>query len=160
MLTITTHNPVQTMHIGERLGHVLPEGCIIALIGGLGAGKTVLTKGIAHGLGIEEDITSPTFLIVKEYLDGRLPLYHFDLYRLDNFSQSGFLDIDEYLFGNGVCIIEWAERMEDILPPNHLRIEIQWDKGNQRQINLIPKGGSTSGSSEYQEIIKKFLHKT
>ncbi|OIP41532.1 tRNA (adenosine(37)-N6)-threonylcarbamoyltransferase complex ATPase subunit type 1 TsaE [Candidatus Desantisbacteria bacterium CG2_30_40_21] len=155
MLTLTTHNPEQTMSIGERLGRVLHEGCIIALIGGLGAGKTVLTKGIARGLEIKEDITSPTFLIVKEYIYGRLPLYHFDLYRLDNISQSGLFDIDEYLFGNGICIIEWAERMEEILPPMHLRIEIQWNKGNQRQINLIPKGDRTN----YQGIIEKFLHK-
>ncbi|MFH1961852.1 MAG: tRNA (adenosine(37)-N6)-threonylcarbamoyltransferase complex ATPase subunit type 1 TsaE [bacterium] len=155
MLNITTQKPEQTRAIGERLGRVLHEGCIIALIGGLGAGKTVIAQGIASGLGIDEDITSPTFLLVKEYSNGRLPLYHFDLYRLDIISQLDFSSIDEYLFGNGVCIIEWAEKIENVLPSEHLRIEIQWSKGNQRQINLIPKKGNTSDSNIYQEIIKK-----
>ncbi|MEK7813690.1 MAG: tRNA (adenosine(37)-N6)-threonylcarbamoyltransferase complex ATPase subunit type 1 TsaE [Candidatus Desantisbacteria bacterium] len=154
MLTITTQRPEQTRAIGERLGHMLHEGSIIALIGGLGAGKTVITQGIAIGLGIDEDITSPTFMIVKEYSNGRLPLYHFDLYRFDTSSQLDFFSIDEYLFGNGVCVIEWAERIEHLLPFEHMRIEFQWCKGSKRQINLISKGESFSGSNNYQEIIK------
>ncbi|MDI6781310.1 MAG: tRNA (adenosine(37)-N6)-threonylcarbamoyltransferase complex ATPase subunit type 1 TsaE [bacterium] len=154
MLTITTQGPEQTRAIGKRLGRMLHEGSIIALIGGLGAGKTVITQGIANGLEIDEDITSPTFLIVKEYANGRLPLYHFDLYRFDTPSQLDFFSIDEYLFGNGVCVIEWAERIEHMLPSEHMRIDIQWVKENQRQINLISKGESSSGSNNYQKIIK------
>jgi tRNA threonylcarbamoyladenosine biosynthesis protein TsaE len=160
MLTITTQKPEQTRDIGERLGRVLHEGGIIALIGGLGAGKTVITQGMASGLGIDEDITSPTFLIVKEYTSGRLPLYHFDLYRFDTISQLDSFDIDEYLFGNGVCVIEWAEKIEHMLPSEHMRIEIQWNKGNRRQINLIPKGESSSCSNNYREIIKSMCNYT
>ncbi len=154
MLTITTQNHEQTRAIGERLGRMLHKGSIIALIGGLGAGKTVVSQGIASGLGIDEDITSPTFLIVKEYTSGRLPLYHFDLYRFDTPNQLDFFSIDEYLFGNGVCVIEWAEKIEHMLPSEHLRIEIQWLKEDQRQINLILKGEISPDDNNYQAIIK------
>jgi tRNA threonylcarbamoyladenosine biosynthesis protein TsaE len=109
-----TRSPEDTLSLGKKLGQELKDGDIVALYGGLGAGKTVFAKGIASGLGIEEEVTSPTFTLLKSY-EGRLKLYHFDLYRIEEeeeLAQTGFYD---YLGGDGVCIIEWADRAS--LPP-------------------------------------------
>jgi tRNA threonylcarbamoyladenosine biosynthesis protein TsaE len=112
--TYMTHSPKQTFELGKQLGQRLKNGDIVALSGNLGAGKTVLTKGIAAGLGITEEITSPTFTLLKEY-EGRLGLHHFDLYRIedeDELAETGFYD---WLGGDGVCVIEWADKA--VLPP-------------------------------------------
>lgn len=112
--TYVTNSPEQTLEQGKRLGQKLSDGDIVALLGDLGAGKTVLTKGIAVGLGITEDVTSPTFTLLKEY-EGRLKLHHFDLYRIEDeeeLTETGFYD---WLGGEGVCVIEWADKA--VLPP-------------------------------------------
>ncbi|MBO7209239.1 MAG: tRNA (adenosine(37)-N6)-threonylcarbamoyltransferase complex ATPase subunit type 1 TsaE [Clostridia bacterium] len=125
MERIITNSEAETVSLGENIGKTLKSGDVIALYGDLGCGKTAFTKGVAKSLGISE-ITSPTFTLVNEHLNGTLPLYHFDAYRIDT---DGWLDsgFDEYLFGDGVCIIEWSENIDSILPKNTIRINISRD---------------------------------
>lgn len=114
----------ETVALGERLGALLHPGDIIALEGNLAAGKTTLTKGIARALGVEETITSPTFCLVSEYA-GKLPLYHFDVYRLQGADDFFDVGADEMLYGNGVCVIEWSEKIMEALPERTIRIKIE-----------------------------------
>jgi tRNA threonylcarbamoyladenosine biosynthesis protein TsaE len=114
----------ETLKFGERLAAELQRGDVLALSGDLGAGKTVLVKGIARGLGIPGDVTSPTFTLVHEYAGGRLPVFHIDLYRLDNVEQALAIGIEDYLDGPGVTAIEWAEKIEPLLPARATRIRI------------------------------------
>lgn len=114
----------ETVALGERLGALLHPGDIIALEGNLAAGKTTLTKGIARALGVEETITSPTFCLVSEYA-GKLPLYHFDVYRLQGADDFFDVGADEMLYGNGVCVIEWSEKIMEALPKRTIRIKIE-----------------------------------
>ena len=108
------------------------QGDVIALFGGLAAGKTTLTKGLALSLGIEEPITSPTYTIISEYR-GKLPLYHMDCYRIEGASEALAIGIDELLYGEGVCVIEWSERIQELLPDTTIKIEISLqDSGNRR----------------------------
>ena len=109
------------------------------MVGELGAGKTCLTQGIARGLDINEYTASPSFVLVRE-LYGRLPLYHMDLYRLDNAAEIADLGLDDYFYGNGVCVVEWADKAPDLLPPEHLRIEIEYLGENERRLRLTPCG--------------------
>lgn len=97
-----------TLEIGARISALLHAGDVVELVGELGAGKTALTKGIAKGLGVSDEVTSPTYTLMNSYEDGRLPLYHFDLYRLRGEEELNELGLDEFLYGNGVCVIEWS----------------------------------------------------
>lgn len=123
---ITIKNEVETRDFGLRLGMKLKAGDIVAIIGDLGAGKTTLTKSIAEGLGIKEMITSPTFTIVQEYHSGRVPLYHFDVYRIDDVEEMYELGYEEYFFGDGVSVVEWANKIMEIIPQNSVIIEIAY----------------------------------
>lgn len=123
----------QTMNIGRQIGRLSNPGDIICLIGDLGTGKTHLTKGIAEGLDIHEHITSPTFNIVNEY-DGRLKFYHFDVYRVNDPDEIAALGFDEYIFSQGVSVIEWANYIEELIPDEHLTITIE--KVNNENENL------------------------
>lgn len=114
----------ETYKIGKLIGSLVNSGDIICLIGDLGTGKTHLTKGIANGLDIEDTITSPTFTIVNEYT-GRLILYHFDVYRVNDPDEIAAIGFDEYIFGDGVSVIEWANYIEELIPPNNLTITIE-----------------------------------
>lgn len=114
----------KTISIGTEIGKNANEGDIICLIGDLGTGKTHITKGIAEGLEVDDHITSPTFNIVNEY-DGRLKLYHFDVYRVNDPHEIEAIGFDEYIFGDGVSIIEWANYIEELIPEDHLRITIE-----------------------------------
>ena len=107
----------EVIEYGIHLGETAVPGMIIALTGDLGAGKTTLTKAIARGLGVTETVTSPTFTIVKEYRSGRLPLFHFDVYRIGDIDEMYELGYEEYFFGEGVCVVEWADLIEELLPP-------------------------------------------
>ncbi|ATD55896.1 tRNA (adenosine(37)-N6)-threonylcarbamoyltransferase complex ATPase subunit type 1 TsaE [Clostridium chauvoei] len=132
-----------TTSIGYALGKVLKAGDIVCLTGDLGTGKTHITKGIAKGLGIDEHITSPTFTIVNEYDSGRLKLFHFDVYRVSDPDEIYAIGFDDYIFSDGVSIIEWANYIEDILPNDyiHILIEKDLDKGeNFRKITITPYG--------------------
>ncbi len=139
---LTTRKEEETAYIGEMLGHILNKPLVIALKGDLGAGKTVFVRGAALGLEVGEKVTSPTFVLLKIH-QGRLPVYHFDFYRLsaeDDLIELGF---DEYLPGEGVAFIEWAERLPELLPPDHLQVRIErfYDEmGEGRRLWFIPFG--------------------
>ena len=126
-----TYSPEETLEIGKLLGENAAPGEVYALIGDLGAGKTVFTKGFAQGLGIEEPVNSPTFTILQIYEEGRIPLYHFDVYRIEEPEEMEEVGFDEYIDGDGVCLIEWAGRIGDLLPPEVtvVRIEKNLDRG-------------------------------
>ena len=116
-----------TFEIGKNLGEKADKGDILCLEGDLGVGKTVFTKGFAAGLNIEENIDSPTFTIVQEYTEGRLPLYHFDVYRIGDISEMDEIGYEDYFFGEGVCLIEWASKIEELIPESAIRITIEKD---------------------------------
>ena len=116
-----------TFEIGKELGKKADKGEIICLEGDLGVGKTVFTKGFAEGLDIEDNIDSPTFTIVQEYVEGRIPLYHFDVYRIGDISEMDEIGYEDYFFGEGVCLIEWASRIEELLPESAVHIKIEKD---------------------------------
>lgn len=135
-----SRSPADTRAIGERLGRAAEAGDVIAMFGGLGAGKTVLTKGIIGGLGGDPDhVTSPTFILMMQHR-ARLPLFHFDAYRLGGPRE--FLDIgaEEAFYGPGVSVVEWAERVEEVLPPHRLDIRLEVESETERRIVLTPRG--------------------
>ena len=126
-MTIESFSPQQTEKIGFELGQKAKEGDIYCLSGDLGVGKTVFTRGFAKGIGVEEEyITSPTFTIINEY-EGRLKLYHFDVYRIGSIEEMDDTGYEDYFFGDGVCLIEWAELVEEIIPPEAVWIKIEKD---------------------------------
>lgn len=128
----------QTMEFANRLANRLYPGTVITLEGDLGAGKTTFTKGLAVGLGIGRTVNSPTFTIIKEYMDGAMPLYHMDVYRLEESDED--LGFDEYFHGNGITVVEWAKFIEEMLPTELLEINIKYVNDNERKIILAPKG--------------------
>ena len=124
----------ETATFGEKLAEELKAGDTLALVGDLGSGKTTLTKSIAKGLGVEETITSPTFAIVNEYHSGRVPLYHFDAYRLEGLEDAFNRGIEEYFYMNGVCVVEWAEKIQEILPENTRCIFMEQGENEEERI--------------------------
>lgn len=126
-MVVETRSPEETFALGEKIGRTALPGQIYTLTGDLGVGKTVLTQGVAAGLGIWEAVSSPTFTIVQVYEEGRLPFYHFDVYRIGDIEEMEEIGYDDYFFGNGVCLIEWAELIADILPEEHVSIKIEKD---------------------------------
>ena len=124
ILHLTVRSIDETILIGELLGKTLKKGSIIALNGNLGAGKTVLAKGIARGLGVEQEPNSPTFVILNTY-EGKYPLYHFDFYRLSTASELEDLNYKDYFYGDGITVVEWAERIKDVFPDARLSIKIE-----------------------------------
>ena len=133
---VETRSFEETLEWGERLGRELQRGDVVALFGDLGAGKTALVKGIARSLGIPQEVTSPTFTIVHEYAGGRLPMFHIDLYRLDSVEQALAIGIEDHLNGPGVTMIEWAEKIEPLLPANAVRVRITTLDNNVRRIEV------------------------
>ena len=126
-MIIETKSPEETFALGEKIGRQARKGQVYTLTGDLGTGKTVFTQGVAAGLGIREPVNSPTFTIVQVYEEGRLPFYHFDVYRIGDIEEMEEIGYDDYFFGEGICLIEWAELIEDILPENRISITIQKD---------------------------------
>jgi tRNA threonylcarbamoyladenosine biosynthesis protein TsaE len=147
-LELTTRSPEQTQEFGTRLGELANPGDVILLVGKLGAGKTCLTQGIAWGLGIKEYAASPSFVLVRE-LKGRLPLYHLDFYRLENLAEIAELGLDEYFYGQGVSVVEWAEKALSLLPPEHLLIEMSYISDSERRLKLKPSG------KRYREMVAR-----
>ncbi|MBG9443042.1 tRNA (adenosine(37)-N6)-threonylcarbamoyltransferase complex ATPase subunit type 1 TsaE [Cytobacillus firmus] len=140
--------PEDTMGFSEKLGSLLQPGDVLALEGDLGAGKTTFTKGLAKGLNITRNVNSPTFTIIKEY-HGRLPLYHMDVYRVeDSFEDLGF---DEYFDGNGVTVVEWAHLVKEQLPEELLTIYLFLDDHDSRRLVLEPQG------RRYEELCKEIM---
>ena len=122
-----TYSEQETFELGETLGRKAASSEVYTLEGDLGVGKTIFTKGFAHGLGVQEDVVSPTFTIVQEYEDGRLPFYHFDVYRIGDVEEMDEIGYDDYISGEGVCLIEWANLIEEILPEKRTQIVIEKD---------------------------------
>jgi tRNA threonylcarbamoyladenosine biosynthesis protein TsaE len=129
-----SRSAADTFAFGRELARQLKPGDVVALTGDLGAGKTVLVKGIADGLGVEQPVTSPTFTIIHEYRGGRLPLAHVDLYRLDNVEQALAIGIEDYLGGEAVTVIEWAEKIAPLLPERARRIHLRIENEHTRRI--------------------------
>jgi tRNA threonylcarbamoyladenosine biosynthesis protein TsaE len=138
-LEVISRSPEETQKIGMRLGELALPGDILLLVGGLGAGKTCLTQGIAWGLGIKEYAASPSFVVIRE-LYGRLPLYHVDFYRLDHLEEIAELGLDDYLYGKGVSVVEWAEKGLSLLPEEHLLIEMGYLSDTERSLKFKPSG--------------------
>ncbi|WP_137792227.1 tRNA (adenosine(37)-N6)-threonylcarbamoyltransferase complex ATPase subunit type 1 TsaE [Bacillus sp. E(2018)] len=143
-----TKSAEETMSFAEKLGSILQKGDVLTLAGDLGAGKTTFTKGLAKGLGVTRTVNSPTFTIIKEY-SGRLPLYHMDVYRLEDSDED--LGFDEYFSGEGVCVVEWAVFIEDYLPEERLELVISHKGDDKREIQLKPIG------SRYEERVKEIM---
>ena len=139
-MKIETFSTEETYALGKKLGSEANPGDVLTLIGDLGVGKTVFTQGVAAGLGITEPICSPTFTIIQEYESGRLPLYHFDVYRIGDIEEMEEIGYDDYFFGQGICLIEWADLIEEILPEKLIKVTIEKDleKGfDYRRITVI-----------------------
>lgn len=126
-MIIETNTPKETFDFGKSLGGAAKPGTVYTLIGDLGVGKTVLTQGLAKGLDIYEPISSPTFTIVQVYEEGRLPLYHFDVYRIGDVEEMEEIGYEDYFYGEGVSLIEWANLIEEILPEQYTEIKIEKD---------------------------------
>lgn len=126
-MTVETFSAEETFALGQRIGENAVSGQVYALNGDLGVGKTVFTQGVAKGLGIEGAVSSPTFTILQIYEEGRLPFYHFDVYRIGSVEEMDEIGYDEYFYGNGICLIEWAELIEEILPEDCREITISKD---------------------------------
>ena len=120
-----TRSPEETYELGKKIGQQARPGQVYTLTGDLGVGKTVFTQGVAAGLGITEPVSSPTFTIVQIYEEGRLPFYHFDVYRIGDIEEMEEIGYDDYFFGEGICLIEWAELIEEILPKDRISITIE-----------------------------------
>ena len=145
-MVIETHDPEETFEVGRKIGMNAKPGQIYTLTGDLGVGKTVFTQGVAAGLGITEPVNSPTFTIIQEYEDGRLPFYHFDVYRIGDLEEMEEIGYDDYFFGHGICLIEWAELIEEILPEKRIEVTIEKDleKGFEyRKITIEERGEKT-----------------
>lgn len=142
-MIIETHDPEETFEVGRKIGMNAKPGQIYTLTGDLGVGKTVFTQGVAAGLGITEPVNSPTFTIIQEYEYGRLPFYHFDVYRIGDLEEMEEIGYDDYFFGQGICLIEWAELIEEILPEKRIEVTIEKDleKGFEyRKITIEERG--------------------
>ncbi len=145
-LNLITHSPEQTYELGRSMGKLAQPSDVLLLVGELGTGKTCLTQGIAWGLGIEEYTLSPTFVIMRE-LYGRLPLYHIDLYRLNDIVEIAALGLDDYLYGDGICVVEWAEKGLSVMPVEHLMVEISHLGDTERNFQL------KAGSQRYRKML-------
>ena len=146
---ITTHSEMETLELAQNFESEKFPNMIICLNGELGSGKTLFTKGIANGLGIQDTITSPTYTIIKEYLDGEMPLYHMDVYRLDG--DTSEVGIEDYYNKGGIVIIEWANTIKDILPEERLDIKFKISGENSRTLIITPHG------QKYEELCEAVL---
>jgi len=155
-LDIISHSEAQTRRLGARLAELLSPGDLIALVGGLGTGKTRFAQGVGQGLGVQEAIVSPTFTLVREYRGAgiRLPLFHIDLYRIEDVTEVLTFGLDEYLYGDGVCLIEWADRLgSNHLPAGHLWIDFRHLDTNKRGLLIQPRG------PHYERLLVDFRRK-
>lgn len=151
-LDFVSHSETQTRRFGARLGELLQAGDVICLAGELGVGKTRLAQGIGQGLGVEGPITSPSYTLINEYrpAPARLPFYHIDLYRLREAKETLTLGLEEYFYGDGVCVVEWADRVPEALPAEHLWIELRHIAETKRGLLIKAVG------NRYQELLREF----
>jgi tRNA threonylcarbamoyladenosine biosynthesis protein TsaE len=155
-LDFISHSAAQTQRIGERLGRLLQSGDVVCLEGDLGTGKTCLTQGIARGLGVTSAVASPTFIIINEY---KLPsavhkLRHIDLYRVESLAEARALGLEDCFYEEGVCIIEWAERIVEILPAERLWITLRYLDDTKRELKFAVQG------KRYEELLERFRQET
>lgn len=150
VLDFISHSVAQTQRVGARLGRLLLPGDVILLSGDFGVGKTCLTQGIARGLGSTRWVTSPSFALVNEYLEGRLPLYHIDLYRVSNVHEALDLGLDEYFYGAGVSVVEWPGQALEALPSEHLWIELFVVSETKRELYMLATG------QRYGNLLQQF----
>jgi tRNA threonylcarbamoyladenosine biosynthesis protein TsaE len=135
--TVLSKSPEETVALGLQLSRELAPGACLALVGELGAGKTTIIKGLARGLGIpEEDVLSPTFVLIREYRSGRLPLYHVDAYRITRAEELQEIGLEEYLLSEGITVIEWADRVRGIIPKSCIEIKLEVLSENERKITI------------------------
>ena len=151
--TFNSATTAATRRIGQTIGKELQPGDIILLAGPLGAGKTTLVQGIAKGLGVSGNVMSPTFVLMRE-LAGRLTLYHFDLYRLEKMPEVSDLGLDDYLYGEGATVIEWADRAESLWPEDHLRIHLEYAGAKARKLKMTAQG------TRYTRLLDQMVKKT
>ena len=137
-MEIITNSEAETINEGKKLAQLLKPGAVVALFGNMGAGKTVFTRGLADGLGIKMNVSSPTFTIVNEYL-GQTPLFHFDMYRLENENELYDIGWDDYLERNGVCVVEWSEKVPNAFPIDVIKIKLTDIGENRRSIVICRK---------------------
>jgi len=151
-LDFISHSEAQTRRFGARLGELLQSGDVICLAGELGAGKTCLAQGIGQGLGVEGPITSPSYTLINEYgqEQARLPFYHVDLYRLGEAKEALTLGLEEYFYGEGVCVVEWADRAPGALPAEHLWIALHYIVETKRGLLMKAVG------KRYEELLREF----
>ncbi len=135
-MTFHTKSSEETIALGEKIGSHLKPGDVIAMTGTLAAGKTTITKGIAKALGIDDTVTSPTFCLISEYEGKKMPLYHMDVYRLDGAEDFINLGVDDMLYGSGVCIIEWSEKVSSELPKKTIKLDIKTSEDGGRDITI------------------------
>jgi len=153
MLDVISHSEAQTRRLGAHLAGLLSPGDVIALAGGLGTGKTRFSQGVGQGLGVEEPIVSPTFTLVREYRGPgiRLPLFHVDLYRIEDLAEALTFGLEEYLYGDGVCLVEWADRLGGSqVPAEHLWIDFHYLDQSKRGLLIQPRG------LRYEKLLKDF----
>jgi len=155
-MAVASHSAAQTRHIGECLGRLLQAGDVVCLQGELGTGKTCLCQGIGRGLGVTSVVTSPTFIIINEYPPSNRghKLYHIDLYRIERNSEARTLGLEDYLYGDGVCVVEWAEWALDILPDERLWITLRHLGGTKRELEFHALG------ERYDELLQRFFRET
>ena len=141
-----TKNPDQTLRLGRVFGGMLPQASTVALVGDLGSGKTLLAKGIAGGLGVEDEreVSSPTFVLVNEY-QGRIPVHHVDLYRLRDSVEVEEIGWQEFISGPGVTLVEWAEKVQDLLPEERIEVYLHWVSAGERKLVFVGKGRAATG---------------
>ncbi|GAG61062.1 unnamed protein product [marine sediment metagenome] len=154
-LTIITKSPEETKNLGKEVSKLTKPGDLLAFYGELGAGKTCFIQGISQGLKVKDYVTSPSFTIINEY-QGKIPIYHFDLFRLDNAEEILELGYKEYFYGEGLTVIEWAEKIEQLLTKEHLKIEIKFKDRYQRTISFIPQGDRFNKFLEELNRIENF----
>ena len=126
-MVVESFGAEDTFRYGQMLGEKIPAGSVVCLDGDLGVGKTVFAKGVAKGLGVKEPVSSPTFTIVQEYREGRIPLFHFDVYRIEEPEEMEEIGYEDYFFGDGVCLVEWADQIRELIPDSAVRITIEKD---------------------------------
>ena len=149
-LDCISHSEAQTQRLGLRLGTLVEPGSVVLLEGTMGSGKTVFAQGVALGLEIKEQVTSPSYTLIKEYQSGRLPFFHVDLYRIDSSDSLWGLGLEEYLEGDGVCVIEWARKVRDFLPETWLYINIEIMTDTKRTLHFASEG------DRFQKILHEY----
>lgn len=150
MKSLTVENLQETQALGRRLGKLLSAGDMICMNGDLGAGKTAFVQAVAEGIGVAEDVTSPTYTIINEY-EGPVPVYHFDVYRILELEEMYDIGYEEYFFGEGICLVEWADQVRELLPDERLWIEITRVDEHRRRFVFEPSG------DRYEKLLKELV---